>query len=55
MTWMKWYDCLAKPSWTPTLPTIGLIGSGKRGQDVFHHGQMSSVFSTAREQEGQLG
>ncbi|MBN2477549.1 MAG: tryptophan-rich sensory protein [Pirellulales bacterium] len=25
MTWMQWYDSLAKPSWTPAPPTIGLI------------------------------
>src|SRR3954452_20390989 len=22
MTWMEWYDALAKPSWTPSKPTI---------------------------------
>ena len=25
MTWMEWYDSLAKPSWTPEPATIGLI------------------------------
>lgn len=25
MTWMQWYDELAKPSWTPTPGTISLI------------------------------
>lgn len=25
MTWMQWYDSLAKPSWTPSPSTIGLI------------------------------
>ena len=25
MTWIEWYDSLAKPSWTPTPPTISLI------------------------------
>ena len=25
MTWMEWYDNLAKPSWTPSPATIGLI------------------------------
>ncbi len=25
MTWMEWYDNLAKPSWTPSPSTIGLI------------------------------
>ena len=25
MTWMEWYDSLAKPSWTPAPPTISLI------------------------------
>jgi len=25
MTWMDWYDGLAKPGWTPSPPTIGLI------------------------------
>jgi len=25
MTWMEWYNSLAKPSWTPAPPTIGLI------------------------------
>ena len=25
MTWMDWYDSLAKPSWTPSPATIGLI------------------------------
>jgi len=25
MTWMDWYDSLAKPSWTPAPATIGLI------------------------------
>ena len=25
MTWMEWYDSLAKPSWTPEPSTIGLI------------------------------
>ena len=25
MTWMDWYNSLAKPSWTPTSATIGLI------------------------------
>ena len=25
MTWLEWYDSLAKPSWTPAPPTIGLI------------------------------
>lgn len=25
MTWMEWYDRLAKPSWTPAPGTIGLI------------------------------
>lgn len=25
MTWMEWYDGLAKPSWTPAPATIGLI------------------------------
>ncbi|MFO1064965.1 MAG: TspO/MBR family protein [Pirellulales bacterium] len=25
MTWMEWYDSLAKPSWTPAPATIGLI------------------------------
>ena len=25
MTWMEWYDNLAKPSWTPAPSTIGLI------------------------------
>jgi tryptophan-rich sensory protein len=27
MTWMEWYDALAKPSWTPAPATIGLIWS----------------------------
>lgn len=25
MTWMEWYESLAKPSWTPAPATIGLI------------------------------
>jgi benzodiazapine receptor len=25
MSWMEWYQSLAKPSWTPAPPTIGLI------------------------------
>lgn len=25
MTWMEWYNALAKPSWTPAPRTIGLI------------------------------
>lgn len=25
MSWMEWYDSLAKPSWTPEPSTIGLI------------------------------
>ncbi len=25
MSWMEWYDSLAKPSWTPAPPTISLI------------------------------
>ncbi len=25
MSWMEWYNSLAKPSWTPEPPTIGLI------------------------------
>ncbi|MGV3485734.1 MAG: TspO/MBR family protein [Planctomycetaceae bacterium] len=25
MTWLQWYDSLAKPSWTPAPATIGLI------------------------------
>ncbi len=25
MTWLDWYKSLAKPSWTPSPPTIGLI------------------------------
>ena len=25
MTWMDWYNSLAKPGWTPSPPTIGLI------------------------------
>lgn len=25
MTWMEWYDSLAKPSWTPSPSTISLI------------------------------
>src|SRR6185295_5109116 len=25
MTWMNWYDTLAKPSWTPAPSTISLI------------------------------
>ena len=25
MTWMEWYDSLAKPAWTPAPATIGLI------------------------------
>ena len=25
MSWMEWYNSLAKPSWTPAPPTIGLI------------------------------
>jgi tryptophan-rich sensory protein len=25
MTWVEWYDSLAKPSWTPAPATIGLI------------------------------
>ena len=25
MTWMDWYNILAKPSWTPAPATIGLI------------------------------
>ena len=25
MTWMEWYDNLAKPTWTPSPATIGLI------------------------------
>ena len=25
MDWMTWYNGLAKPSWTPSPPTIGLI------------------------------
>ena len=25
MSWMDWYQRLAKPSWTPAPPTIGLI------------------------------
>src|SRR6185437_12506618 len=25
MSWMEWYDSLAKPSWTPAPATIGLI------------------------------
>jgi tryptophan-rich sensory protein len=27
MTWIDWYDSLAKPSWTPAPSTIGLIWS----------------------------
>ena len=27
MTWIEWYDNLAKPSWTPAPATIGLIWS----------------------------
>jgi benzodiazapine receptor len=27
MTWIEWYDSLAKPSWTPAPATIGLIWS----------------------------
>jgi len=27
MTWIEWYDNLAKPSWTPAPSTIGLIWS----------------------------
>ena len=27
MTWMVWYNSLAKPSWTPAPSTIGLIWS----------------------------
>ena len=27
MTWIEWYDNLAKPSWTPAPTTIGLIWS----------------------------
>jgi benzodiazapine receptor len=27
MTWMEWYNSLAKPSWTPSPSTIGLIWS----------------------------
>jgi benzodiazapine receptor len=25
MTWMEWYNSLAKPGWTPSPPTIGMI------------------------------
>ena len=25
MTWLEWYDSLAKPSWTPAPSTISLI------------------------------
>jgi hypothetical protein len=25
MTWMTWYSSLAKPSWTPSPSTIGLV------------------------------
>ena len=25
MSWMDWYNSLAKPNWTPSPPTIGLI------------------------------
>ena len=25
MTWMEWYDSLAKPAWTPSPSTITLI------------------------------
>lgn len=25
MSWMEWYDSLAKPSWTPAPSTISLI------------------------------
>ena len=25
MTWIEWYNSLAKPVWTPSPPTIGLI------------------------------
>ena len=25
MTWMEWYNSLAKPDWTPAPATIGLI------------------------------
>ena len=25
MTWIEWYDSLAKPSWTPAPATISLI------------------------------
>ena len=25
MTWMEWYNSLAKPTWTPAPATIGLI------------------------------
>jgi tryptophan-rich sensory protein len=25
MTWMEWYDGLAKPTWTPAPATIGLM------------------------------
>jgi translocator protein len=25
MSWMEWYNSLAKPTWTPTPGTIGLI------------------------------
>ena len=25
MSWMEWYDSLAKPGWTPAPATIGLI------------------------------
>ena len=25
MTWIEWYNSLAKPDWTPSPPTIGLI------------------------------
>ncbi len=25
MDWREWYDCLAKPTWTPAPGTIGLI------------------------------
>ena len=25
MTWMEWYNSLAKPAWTPAPPTIGMI------------------------------
>ncbi|MFT5527150.1 MAG: benzodiazapine receptor [Pirellulaceae bacterium] len=27
MSWIEWYDSLAKPSWTPAPATIGLIWS----------------------------